>query len=258
MIPEPDLPRWAIAIEAWQILIEKSGAALRNAVLPFLILLAMHRISDVVAPAGPAAIAWHLLFVAVFPIPMALLLVPWYRLILSAQRPELADRPARWWYVAFMIRTLGLELMWFAFQIPSVVVGMMAMDGGGAPDPQLAGLAFILFVAALAPSFYVYGRVGLALPSAAAGEDDSYGRAWRMTGGAGLRIAAISFVVWFPFFMIGALLAGAPAEGTPPPPDFLDAVVAAAIDVFRELAMAAALALIYAHYGRPPVEDVFS
>jgi hypothetical protein len=41
-------------------------------------------------------------------------------------------------------------------------------------------------------------------------------------------------------------------------PPFLGAAVRAAIDVVRELVMAAALALVYLHYHRTPVEDVFS
>ena len=214
MIPEPDLPRWAIAIEAWRVLIENTGAALRNAVLPFLILLAMHRLTDIVAPEGLQALGWQLLFVAVFPIPMALLLVPWYRLILMAQRPELANRPARWWYVAFMIRTLALELMWLVFQLPSMVAGIMAVEGGDLTDPRLALLAFLIFVVALAPSFYVYGRIGLVLPAAASGDDDSFGRSLRLTGNAGWRIAGIAFVVWFPFFIFGVMVSGAAATTT--------------------------------------------
>lgn len=258
MIPEPDLPRWGIVFEAWRVLIENTGAALRNAVLPFLILLAMHRLIDIAEPAGFHLIGWQLLNVVIFPVPVALLLVPWYRLIVSAQRPELANRPARWWYVAFMRRTLVLELMLFAFQIPSMVASVMAVESGGAPDPELARLALMFFLVALAPGFYLYGRAGLALPAAACGDDDSYGRSWRMSGGAGWRIAAIVIVVWFPFFIIGGMVAGAPVDGTAPPPTFLDAAIGAAIDVVRELAMSAVLALVYLHYGRRPVEDVFS
>jgi hypothetical protein len=259
MTSGPDLPRWGIVLQAWRVLIENSGAALRFAVLPFLILLAMHRLIDIVEPAGLQAFGWQLLYVAVFPIPAALLLVPWYRLILSAQRPELARRPTRWWYVAFMIRTLGLELMLFALQIPAMVAGIMAMQNGGAPDPELGRLAGMLFLLALAPGFYLYGRAGLSLPAAAGGDDDSYGRSWRVTAGAGWRVAGIVFVLWLLFFIIGLMVSGAPAEGAAPaPPAFVDAVVSAAIDVVREFTMAAALALVYLHYSRAPVEDVFS
>jgi len=256
MISGPDLPRWGIVLQAWRVLIENSGAALRFAVLPFLILLAMHRLTDIAAPEGFQIIGWQLLHVVVFPIPSALLLVPWYRLILSAQRPDLADRPARWWYVAFMTRTLGLELMLFATQTPSLVASIMAMETGGEPDPNLALLAFMSFWLALAPGFYLYGRAGLSLPAAAGGDDDSYGRSWRVTGEAGWRIAGIIIVVWFPFFIIGGMVSGATVEGVPPV--FLDAVISAAIDVVREFAMAAALALVYLHYHKTPVEDVFS
>ncbi|MDH3230728.1 MAG: hypothetical protein OEN55_13130 [Alphaproteobacteria bacterium] len=252
MTPEPDLPRWGIVLLTWRILIENSGAALRNAVLPFLILLAMHRLTGIVAPAGFHLIGWQMLHVAVFPIPAALLLVPWYRRILSAQRPELANRPARWWYVAFMIRTLLLELMLFASQIPSMVASVMAVESGGAPDPELARLALMFFLVALAPGFYLYGRAGLSLPAAACGDDDGYVRSWRMSGGAGWRIAGIVIVVWFPFFIISGMVSGVPAEGTAPaPPAFLDAAMSAAIDVVRELAMAAALGLVYLHYSAP-------
>ena len=259
MIPGPDLPRWGIVFEAWRVVIENSGAALRVAFLPFLILLAMHRLVDVVAPTGFQAIGWQLVHVVVFPIPAALLLVPWYRLIVSAQRPELASPPARWWYVAFMIRTLGLELMLFASQTPSMVASIMAVADGGAPDPELARLALMFFLVALAPGFYLYARAGLALPAAACGDDDSYGRSWRVTGGAGWRVAGIVFTVWMMFFIVGLMLAGAPPEGAATaPPVFFDAVISAAIDVVRELAMAAALALVYLHYRRTPVQDVFS
>ncbi len=250
MTPEPDLPRWGIVFEAWRLLIEHSGAALRNAVLPFLLLLAMHRVVAVVAPAGLEAVAWQLLYVLVFPVPAALLLVPWYRLILSAQWPELARRPARWWYTAFMIRTLGLELMLFVFHLPSMVTGILALQNGETPDPRMAQLT-VLFLAALAPGFYLYGRAALSLPAAAGEGDDSYRRSWRTTEGAGWRIAGIVFVLWLMFFMISGMTSGVP-------PGFAASVIGAVIDVFRELAMAAALALVYLHYGRTPVEDVFS
>jgi len=251
MMSEPDLPRWGIALQAWRILIEHSGAALRIAILPFLILLAMHRLVGIVEPVGLQAFGWQLLYVAVFPIPAALLLVPWYRLILSAQRPELADRPARWWYVAFMIRTLWLELMLFAFQLPSLVVGIMAVDSSDTPDPGVALLVLLLFFVTLVPGFYLYGRAGLSLPAAAAGDDDSYGRSWRTTDAAGWRIAGIVFVLWFTFFVISGMLPGTS-------PGILASAINAAIDVVRELAMAAALALVYLHYGKAPVADVFS
>ncbi len=256
MIPGPDLPRWGIAVDAWRVLIENSGTALRNAVLPFLILVAMHRLLDIAEPEGFRALASYLLFTIVFPIPAALLLVPWYRLILSAQRPELAERPAQWWYMVFMLRTLGLELMLFATQIPSMSAGILALQDGGAPDPKLAQIGGLLFLLALVPGFYLYGRAGLALPAAAGGHDHSYSRSWRATGSAGWRIAGILIVVWFPFFIVDGMLAGAAAEGTPP--GFLDSALRAAIDVIGELVLAAVLALVYLHYDRTPVEDVFS
>lgn len=259
MISGPDLPRWGIVLQAWRVLIENSGAALRNAVLPFLILLALHRLIQIAEPEGMQAFAWQFLYVAVFPIPAALLLVPWYRLILSSQRPELANRPAYWWYFAFMIRTLGLELMLFAFQIPALVAGIMAVEGSGPPDPELVRLARLLFLLALAPGFYLYGRAALSLPAAAGGDDDSYGRSWRTTDGAGWRIAGIVFALWFMFRVISELVFGAPTEGVAPgPPGVLESALLAAIDVVRELAMAAALALVYLHYGRAPVVDEFS
>lgn len=249
-MPGDDLPRWGIVFDALHLLIENSGAALRNAVLPFLMLMAMHRVTAIVGPTGLQEVVWQVLYVAAFSVPAALLLVPWYRLILSAQRPELADRPARWWYVAFMVRTLGLELMLFAFHLPSIVAGSLAVQGDGEPDTQMARLTLI-FLAALAPGFYLYGRAALALPAAAGEADDSYGRSWRTTAGAGWRIAGIVFVLWITFFFVSGMVAGLP-------PGILAAAVSAAIDVVRELAMAAAIALVYVHYDRTPVADVFS
>ncbi|UCH74262.1 MAG: hypothetical protein JSU82_18530 [Rhodospirillales bacterium] len=245
MTSVPDLPRWGIVLQAWRLLIEQSGRALRSAVLPFLLLMALHRLGDIVAPEGFQLIGWGLLTVVLFPVPAALLLVPWYRTILSAKWPELAGRPAQWWYVSFMLRTLGLELMLLVFQIPSAVAGVMAMEGGGAPDPQLTGLGSLLFLAALMPGFYLYGRAALALPAAAGQGDDSYGRSWRTTAGAGWRIAGIVFLIWFPFFLLNGMVS-VPAGASP---GLLSAATGAAIDIFRELAMAAALALVYLHYG---------
>jgi len=250
MMPTPDLPRWGIVLDAWRMLVEHSGAALRNAVLPFLMLVAMHRVSVVVEPEGVQVIAWQVLYVAVFPIPAALLLVPWYRLILSAQRPELAARPAQWWYIVFMLRTLGLELMLFVFHAPSIAAGILAMEGGGEPDPQMLRLALIS-LAALAPGFYLYGRMALALPAASGAGDDSYGKSWGVTRGAGWRIAGIVFVLWFMFYILNVMAAGLE-------PGVFASAVDAAIDVARELTMAAAIALVYLHYDRTPVADVFS
>jgi hypothetical protein len=258
MTPEPDLPRWNIAFQAWRLLIENSGAALRMAVLPFLILMAVHRLIDLADPAGLSALSWMFFKLVVFPIPAALLLVPWYRHILSARWPALAARPAHWWYATFMARTLGLEFMLFVMQLPSAIAGLMAVQSGGNPDPQLARLSLFLLLA-LAPGFYFYARAALALPAAAAGGDHSYGRSWRVTGAAGWRIATLIFILWFTFIIIGGLALGPPAEGGAPVlPPFLASAISAAIDVVRELVMAAALALVYLHYNGAPVEDVVS
>jgi len=250
MTTRVELPRWGIVSAALRLPIEHSGAALRNAPLPFLMLVAMHRLTAIVEPAGLQLVAWQFLYVAVFPIPAALLLVPWYRLILSAQRPELADRPARWWYVAFMIRTLCLEMMLFVFHLPSLIANVLAVQDGGASDPQLARLTLIL-LAALAPGFYLYARLALVLPAAAGAADDSYARSWRMTAGAGWRVAGIVFALWFMFLLLDGAVAGIP-------PGILAATTDACIDVVRELAMAAAIALVYVHYDRTPIEDVFN
>jgi len=250
MTPKPDLPRWGIAFEAWRVLIENSGAALRSAVLPFFMLLAMHRLADVLAVNGLGEIGVHFLVVLIFPVPAALLLVPWYRLILSAQRPELAGRPAQWWYIAFMFRTLGLELMLFVFQLPILIASIMVPQDIETPEPRLALLMWMLFLL-VAPGFYLYGRAALSLPAAAGAGDDSYGRSWQVTAGAGWRIGGIVAIPWIIFLLISWMLSGIPA-GIPA------SVVGAAIDVARELTMAAAIALVYLHYDRTPVADVFS
>jgi len=258
MTPAPDLPRWDIVFQAWRLLIENSGAALRMAVLPFLIFLAIHRLVDMADPEGFSAVGWMFFNVVVFPIPAALLLVPWYRHVLSARWPELAERPAHWWYVTFMLRTLGLELMLFAVQLPSAIAGLLAVQSGGEPDPELARMSLFLLLA-LAPGFYLYARTAMALPAAAAGGDHSYAQSWRMTDGAGWRIATLVFILWFTFLVINGLALGVPAEGADPAlPPFLESAIRAAVDVVRELTMAGALALVYLHYGSTPVEDVFS
>lgn len=250
MTGEPDLPRWGIVIEAWRVLIDNTGAALRIAVLPFLILVAMYRLLAMAAPSGLEAIGLQFLFVIAFPVPAALLLVPWYRLIVSARRPELAGRPATWWYVAFMVRTLGLELMLFVFQLPILIASIMVPQDIETLEPRLALLMWMLFLL-VAPGFYLYGRAALSLPAAAGAGDDSYGRSWQVTAGAGWRIGGIVAIPWIIFLLISWLLSGIPA-GIPA------SVVGAAIDVIRELTMAAALALVYLHYDRTPVADVFS
>lgn len=253
----PDLPRWNIVLHAWRILIENSGAALRLSVLPFLLLVVMHRVTAIVDPQGPAAILWQFLYIVIFTVPVALLLVPWYRLILSARWPELANRPNSAWYVAFILRTLGLELMLYAVQFPSIVASIMATMGDGEPDLELMKMA-TTFLLVLPLGFYLYGRAGLALPAAAGGHVDTYRRAWDTTAGAGWRVGIIVFLLWVSFIIIGALLTGITDAGAPPPHGFAGSVIDAAVDIVRELTLAAGLALVYLHYSGAPAEDVFS
>lgn len=256
MTGSDDIPVWETAVASWRDLLENAGVALRSTVLPFLLILALNRIGVWLEPRGMASVAWAFAYTVLFTVPAMLLLVPWYRHLLSAAAPGLAGPAAPWWSAVFLARTVALELLLFAVLLPSQIAFVPIAEAGGKPDPAQLSTVSILFLALL-PGLYFYGRSSMALPAAASEGDHRFTRSWRMTATCGWRIVGVLLLCALPIFLIGMGMAGPPADtaSPPPPPTFLKSALGAALSVTGELIAATALARIYLRLGNNMMED---
>jgi hypothetical protein len=174
-------------IESWRLVIGNAAALARIALVPFLIFIALNRLKSAFEPEGMAILAWNLLFTILAAGPAVMLLMPWYRRLLAAADPAMKARPAMWWSVVLMLRWVGLDIMFFAGMAPVVAMSIQVVAAGGEPVPRLDIFAFY-WTAIIMGSYLFYGRMGMALPAAAAESDHSYRRSWAMTQDSGWRI----------------------------------------------------------------------
>lgn len=254
MTEEDDIPVLETAFASWRELLQHAGAALRYAALPFLLILALKRIEVWLDPQGMAALTWGFAFTVLFAAPATLLLVPWYRYMLSAT-PEFAARPAMWWSAVFLARTMVLELLLFAALLPSQAVFVQIQAAGGEADPALSSMVLILFLL-LAPALYLYARSAMVLPAAATEGDHAYSRSWRMTASSGWRIVGILLLCALPLYLIGLGLAGPrPEAGLLPTTSFVRSALTAALAITGELISATVLAHLYLRLGGGDEED---
>lgn len=249
MTESEEIPVWETAFASWRALLENAGVALRCAALPFLMILALGRLGVWLDPQGMAQAVWGFAYTVLFAVPATLLLVPWYRHLLSAAEPGLAGRAASWWSAMFLARTIALELLLFAVLLPSQILLIRIEAAGGEPDPGQSSTVLILFLALL-PGLYFYVRSAMALPAAASEGDHRFARSWRMTVSGGWHIVGVLLLCALPIFLIGLGMVGPPPEtGPPPPPGFLKSALGAALSVTGELIAATALAHIYLRLG---------
>ena len=84
-------------IESWRLVIGNTAALARTALLPLVIFIALERLDSAFRPEGAAILAWQLLLTILAAPPAVMLLMPWYRRLLTAADPAMAARPATWW-----------------------------------------------------------------------------------------------------------------------------------------------------------------
>lgn len=255
MNTDDEIPVWETAFASWRYLLENAGAALPAAALPFLLILALNRIGVWLDPHGMAALAWGFAYTVLFAVPATLLLVPWYRRVLSAAQSGPSGRPAAWWSAVFLARTLALELLLFTALLPAQAVFVRIEEAGGEPDPAQFSTVLILFLALL-PGLYFYARSAMALPAAASEGDHRYARSWRLTASSGWGIVGVLLLCAVPVFLVSLGLAEPASDAaSPPPPSFLKSALSAALSVTGELVSATALAHVYLHLGGGMTED---
>lgn len=233
-------------IESWRLVIGNAAALARTALLPLVIFIALERLDSAFRPEGAAILAWQLLFTILAAPPAVMLLMPWYRHLLAAADPAMAVRPATWWSIVLMLRWAGLDILFFAAQAPVVALLIQAGPPGVEPGPEYAGIV-VFYVATFVISAYLfYGRMGLALPAAAAEADHSYRRSWMATAANGWRIGFAILLCWlsiqFPISMLRQPLA---VENATVAMLYLHAALGAVFRVVNELLGAAVFVQFY-------------
>lgn len=241
-------------IESWRLVIGNAGELVRISAIPFLLFLALNRLETAFKPEGMAALAWTLLFTVLAAAPAAILLMPWYRKLLSKGNPGLAARPRAWWSIMLMLRWAGLDVMFLAGMAPVMAMSIQVVAAGAdsAPRPEFI---LIYFASVAVGSYLIYGRMGLALPAAAAESDHGYGRSWAATGNNGWRIGLAIIICWqsvqIPIDILRAPLA---VEDPTLAMQYLDAALGALFRVVNELLSTAVFAQFYLARTAPPLE----
>lgn len=232
-------------IESWRLVIGNAATLARTALIPFLIFIALERLQWAFRPEGEAILAWNLLFTILAAPPAVMLLMPWYRQLLAAADPGLAARPATWWSMVLMLRWLGLDIMFLAVLAPALVITAQVIAAGAEAAPRFE-IVLIHYALVFIGSYLIYGRMGLALPAAAAESDHKYRRAWSMTGDNGWRIGlAIVFLALTLEFPIAILRLPLAVENATMAMQYLDAMLGALFRVVNELLSTAVFAQFY-------------
>ena len=232
-------------IESWRLVIGNAGALARIALIPFLLFIALHRLELAFEPEGMAILAWDLLFTILAAVPAVMLLMPWYRRLLAAADPAMQARPAMWWSVVLMLRWAGLDILFFAGMGPVMAMSIQVVAAAGEPAPRLD--IFIFYWAMLVMGSYLfYGRMGLALPAAAAESDHSYRRSWAMTRDNGWRIGFAIILCWLPIqFLIETLRGPLAVEDPTLAMQYLDAALGGLLRTVNELLVTAVYVQFY-------------
>lgn len=241
-------------IESWRLIIANAGALARIAAIPFLLFVALHRLEATFEPEGMAFLAWHLLFTILAGAPAVMLLMPWYRRLLTVADPSMEPRPAAWWSIVLMLRWVGLDILFFAGMAPVMAMSVQVVAVGGEPVPRLDIFVFYWTMLVMG-SYLFYGRMGMALPAAAAESDHSYRRSWAMTRDNGWRIGFAILLCWLPIqLLIETLREPLAMEDPTLAIQYLDAALGALLRTVNELLVTAVYVQFYLAQKAPPLQ----
>ncbi|MEN8197237.1 MAG: hypothetical protein ABFS30_12110 [Pseudomonadota bacterium] len=243
-------------IESWRLVIGNAAALARVALVPFLLFMALHRLGETFRPEGMAILAWDLLFTTLAAVPAVMLLMPWYRQLLAPSDPSLGSRPTMWWSIVLMLRWMGLDMMFFAALAPIAAISIRTMTTAVESAPENSGIVVFYFATFIISAYLFYGRMGLALPAAAAESDHSYRRSWTETGNNGWRIGFAILLCWLSIQIpVDILRQPLAVENPTLAAQYLDAALGALFRTVNELLGAAVFAQFYLARRARPSED---
>ena len=242
-------------IESWRLVIVNAATLAKGAVIPFLLFMALNRLESLIKPEGMAILPWTLLLTVLAAVPAVILLMPWYRKLLAVGEPSLASRPKTWWSIILMMRWAGLDAMFFAMMMPITIISIQIVAAGTEATPR-PELALVYYASIALGSYLVYGRMGLALPAAAAETDHGYRRSWAATADSGWRIGLAILLCWLSVLIPIDLLRHPLAVEDPTlAMQYLDAALGALFRVVNELLGAAVFAQFYLAHKSAPRES---
>lgn len=234
-------------IESWRSVFENAAPLARASVLPFFLFLALQRIDQVVgASGGVFGIIWGAAYTILSAVPAVILLMPWYRKLLAARMPAMASQPSLGWSFVMMVRWAGLDLMFFIAMAP--ITALLSQSGlqSGNPGPGAGNVLLFYYMAFVIGAYLFYGRMGLAVPAAAAESDHRYMRSWFATRENGWRIGFAVLICILPLEIpVEILQSQLSVDGAPLAMQYLNASLGAVVRVVNELLTATIFAQFY-------------
>lgn len=234
-------------IESWRMVFGNAAALVRASILPFFLFLGLHRLEELVRADGVVSgLAWGLVFTVLAAVPAVILLMPWYRQLLAVHAPAMSAEPAPGWALILMLRWAGLDVMFFIAMAPISALMIQSTPQAGESAAGTPGLVIFYYATVVIGAYLVYGRMGLAVPAAAAESDHSYLRSWFATRDIGWRIGfAVLICALSIEIPIGILRAPLAVEDPTLGMQYLDAALNAVFRVVNELLGAAVFVQFY-------------
>lgn len=244
--PLDRLPIWPTAIAGWRLVATRWRELFAMGWAPATLIIALDVLSareDLITAPGSRGM---LMYFAIWSAASAFLLVPWHRFVLLGQMAAggFGAFSVRERHLRFIVRLVLIGLLW---QVLS-----FAATASIGPESLMPGLLFA--TAGSVFVLYVTARLSLALPAAALGHDDSFGRAWRLSRYNGWRVLVAGILVLIPPFLLFMPL-GFPMvylmaqEGASPEEVVLFAILFAPFGILLLVAGAAVLSVAYRILG---------
>ena len=244
------LPVADTVVESLRYLLDHRAEALRLAVVPFLLALALERLEHFLEPGGWALLPWMFLSLIAYSLPATLLLVPWYRRILLGESDSGSAPP----YTRFLQTWLSLDALPLLVWAPLVIADILS-DGQGAGADQEAGrFALITSACLLPPVLYVYMRAYLAVPLAAIGREGGYLRSWLATTGNGWSVFNAHLLWYAPVLPLLFIASALSPEDSASTASFIGSILFSGFFILVELVFATVTAHIYLRLDPPPRE----
>jgi hypothetical protein len=256
--PDRKLPVWRTAVGAYAFLFRNWREALRIGWLPFVAVVALDFLRDYL-PSGDGlptivlAFYGFAVWAAYTPI-VAMAVVPWHRFILLNQRARggvfavsLSAREGRYVVLTVAIMAIVTGINW-AVPLFSFFLGWFSW-AGITLGALFNAAGFVLYLAAVVASLYVFAILGLALPAVAVDRDGWLKGAVRLGYRNGWRLVLVTLAMLAPYYAYYWVAINLPDAAFDESWEFVWILVNGVFYVFEAFIAATALSLCYRALG---------